>query len=490
MDLELCYLPAHEALSRFRDRSLSPVELTVAVIARAEAVSDSVNPFADRYFDEALAAARRAEARYARPGARTRRLEGIPLAVKDSFTIRGRRSTVGSLFNANAVGERTDPCVERLLRAGAVLFARTTCPEFCWLFACHSRMWGVTRNPWRADVTPGGSSGGSAAALAAGAATLALGSDSTGSIRQPAAQCGIVGYQGPYGRFPIAGRASFDPYVNAGPMTRTIRDAALMTNVMAGPHPLDHNSLPRKLTIASDRHDIAGLRIACSFDLGHYEIVDDVRRETAAAMQALHDAGAVVEEVEIGWASDAIRLAHLHEEFLFVDLIESALAEHPELVCDYTPELAETARSATADDFRAAIRTAGIVWRDHFGPLMQRFDAFVCPTVASPEVPAENWQQHRLNVNARELTDTDLAMTALFNMFDRCPVLAIPSGMTGDGLPTGLQIVGRPYDDPTVFRIGRALEIGRPWLDVPGRRPPAATRGLSDPQAPDRQERH
>ena len=482
MDLELCYLSASEALSRFRDRSLSPFELTSAVIARAEAIAESVNPFADCYFDEALAAARRSEARYSRPKTRTRRLEGIPIAIKDSFTISGKRSTIGSLFNANAIGARTDPSVDRLLRAGAVLFARTTCPEFCWLFACHSRMWGVTRNPWRLDVTPGGSSGGSAAAVAAGAATLTLGSDSTGSIRQPAAQCGVVGYQAPYGRIPIWGRASFDPYVNAGPMTRTVPDAALMTNVMSGPHPLDHNSLPRKLTLAPERSDIAGLRIAYSMDLGHYEVIDDVRRETGVALEALQDAGAIIEEVEIDWASDAIRLAHAHEEFLFVDSIEDALAKHPDLVCDYTPELAQTARGVSADDFRSAIRTAGTVWRDHLGPLMQRFDAFICPTVASPEVPAQNWQQHRVKINGRELTDTDLAMTALFNMFDRCPVLAVPSGMTDAGLPTGLQIVGRPHDDPTVFRIGRALEARRPWLDVPERRPPdPAGNALSDP---------
>lgn len=471
-DLELCYLSASEALSRFRARSLSPVELMTAVIARAEAVSDSVNPFADRYFEEALAAAQRSEARYARPAARTRRLEGVPVAIKDSFTIRGKRSTVGSLFNADAVGERTDPSVERLLRAGAIMFARTTCPEFCWLFACHSRMWGVTRNPWRLDITPGGSSGGSAAAVAAGAATLALGSDSTGSIRQPAAQCGVVGYQGPHGRIPISGRASFDPYVNAGPMTRTVRDAALMTNIMSGPHPLDHKSLPRKLTIDVEREDVTGLRIAYSIDLGHHQVIDDVRRETGTAVQALRDAGAFVEEVDIDWASDAIRLAHAHEEFMFVDAIDDAMREHPDLVCDYTPELAQTAHSVSADDFRAAVRTAGAVWRDHFGPLMQQFDAFICPTVASPEVPAENWQQHRLDIDGHKLTDTDLAMTALFNMFDRCPVLAVPSGMTDAGLPTGLQIVGRPHDDPTVFRIGRALETRRPWLDCAERRPP------------------
>ena len=161
MSDELCYLSATQALAGFKTRSVSPVELTETVIAKAQAIADSINPFADRYFDEAMQRARKTEAKYARKNSRIRRLEGLPLAVKDSFSIRGRRSTVGSLFNAEKIDAITDPSIERLLRAGANLFARTTCPEFCWLYATHTRMWGVTRNPWRLDVSPGGSSGGS-----------------------------------------------------------------------------------------------------------------------------------------------------------------------------------------------------------------------------------------------------------------------------------------------------------------------------------------
>jgi Asp-tRNA(Asn)/Glu-tRNA(Gln) amidotransferase A subunit family amidase len=189
-------------------------------------------------------------------------------------------------------------------------------------------------------------------------------------------------------------------------------------------------------------------------------------------LDALREAGAEIEEIDIDWASEAIRLAHAHEEFLFAPEIERAMRDDRDLVCDYTPQLAKTATSVGADDYRASLTIAGQVWRDHFGPLFERFDAFCCPTVSCPEVPAENKQEDIVIVNGKLLTDTDTSMTVLFNMFSRCPALALPSGFTDAGLPTSLQIVGRPHDDATVFRIGSALERRRRWLDAPSRRPP------------------
>ena len=457
----LHYLTATEALALFKTGELSPVELLDAIIDRAESITDTVNPFADRFFDAARQRAQQSEVRYRKGN--PRRLEGIPLLVKDSSAIKGTRATVGSLMNAERIDNHTDPTVGRLMRAGANFFARATCPEFCWLFACHSRIWGVTRNPWRLDITPGGSSGGSAAALAAGATTIATGSDSTGSIRQPAAQCGVVGYKSPYGRNPLDQHSSFDPYVNVGPMTRSIADAALMQNIMSGPHPLDHNSLRNRITIPREFDDVRGLKIAYSMDLGHYEVVADVRRETLAVLDVLATAGAEITEIKIDWASEAIQLAHMSEEFIFTGVLQDALKNHADKMSDYVPELYATASAVTADDYRRCYAVAGQVWNDYFGPLFQHYDAFITPGVSCPEVPAENWQQDVLKVNGKEITDTDTAMTALFNMFNRCPVLSVPAGMTDRGLPVGIQVVGRPYDDVMTFRIGQAIEMARPW---------------------------
>jgi len=468
-ETDLCYLSATEALRRFRARSLSPVDLLDAIIARAEAIEQSVHPFGDRYFDDAREAARRAEQSYASDTARP--LEGLPLAVKDTSAITGQRYASGSMIYRDRVADETDPEIERLLDAGANLFARTTTPEFGWLYTTQSRIWGVTHNPWCHGISPGGSSGGSAAALAAGATTIATGGDSTGSIRQPASQCGVVGYQAPFGRIPQPGPASYVSYLHHGPMTRTVADAALMANIMSGPDARDHNSLTDRVVIPDTFDGIEGMTIAVSIDLGHHEMDADVVRETRAALDALREAGATVDEIAVDWASEAIRLGHGGQEFMAQTFLQEAVGEHGDIVSDYVPQLLETAMSFTADDYRRSLDVAGEVWRDHLGPLFARYDAFITPTTAYPEIPAAGWQKDTITLNGKQVTDTDCAMTVLWNMFGNCPVLAVPSGMTGGGLPTGIQIVGRPFDDVTVFRIGAALEQRRPWLDTPERRP-------------------
>ena len=167
--------------------------------------------------------------------------------------------------------------------------------------------------------------------------------------------------------------------------------------------------------------------------------------------------------MKIDWASEAIKLAHLSAEFLFAGVVRKALTDHAEMMSDYVPQLYETASSVTEDDYRRSLTVAGELWNEHMGPLFKNYDALITPGVSCPEVPAENWQKDKILVNGKEITDTDTAMTALFNMFNRCPVLSVPAGMTDNGLPVGIQIVGRPYDDVTTFQIGQAIEKHRPW---------------------------
>jgi Asp-tRNA(Asn)/Glu-tRNA(Gln) amidotransferase A subunit family amidase len=223
---DLCYLSATEALKHFKSRKLSPRELMAALIARTERVNTKVNCFADRYFDEAMDQARAAEARYMKRGARTLPLEGIPVAVKDAQRVAGKRTTHGSLIFKDNVDTHSDPMIERLQTAGAIVLARTTTPEFCLSGITTSRIWGVTRNPWNTDWGPGGSSGGSGAALAAGLTTIATGTDIGGSIRIPSAACGVVGFKPPHGRNPDGAPANFDRFNHCGPMTRSLADAA------------------------------------------------------------------------------------------------------------------------------------------------------------------------------------------------------------------------------------------------------------------------
>jgi len=234
-DAELCYIGAAEALAQFKARKLSPVELMQALIARAEAVEPAINAFPMTYFERALEQARAAEARYMKTDGRLRVLEGIPVAIKNETALKGERTTYGSLPFRDNVDTLDAPSVERLKRAGAIFHARSAAPEFSCAAICHSRLHGVTRNPWNRDFTPGGSSGGAAASLAAGTTTLANGSDIGGSIRIPASACGVVGFKPPYGRNPEEVPFNLDYYSHSGPLARNVEDCRLFQNVLAGP---------------------------------------------------------------------------------------------------------------------------------------------------------------------------------------------------------------------------------------------------------------
>ena len=298
-DLDLCYMPATRALELFRSKKLSPVELMQAVIDRAEAVQPKINAFTYTHFDDALAAARKAEAKYA-AGKRTRALEGLPVGIKDESYIAGLPTSNGSLTMKNFVAETTSPINERILRAGAIVHARTATPEFSCAGYTHSKLWGVTRNPWNPEFTPGGSSGGSSASLAAGTSALCSGSDIGGSIRIPAGTCGLVGFKPPYGRNPEDPPFNLDFYCHVGPLARTVSDAILLQNVMCGPHLSDIASLRPKLRLPADYKPISGWKIAYSPDLGFFEVDEDVRRNTEKALDVFRAAGATVEEVDLG----------------------------------------------------------------------------------------------------------------------------------------------------------------------------------------------
>src|SRR5690348_2712744 len=243
---DLHYLSATDALRLFRSRELSPVELLDSVIARSEEVEPSVNALCHRFFDEARAQARDAEARYMARGEAPRPLEGIPTAIKEEEEVAGQPWTQGSLIYKDTIAEHSSPFAQRILDSGAIVHARTTAPEFSCAGFTHSRLWGVTRNPWNPAYGVGGSSGGSGAALAAGTTTLASGSDIGGSIRIPASFNGVVGFKPPYGRVPCDPPFNLDTYCHCGPLARTVADCALYENVLAGPDPSDITTLRPK----------------------------------------------------------------------------------------------------------------------------------------------------------------------------------------------------------------------------------------------------
>ncbi len=458
---DLCYLSATAAVQLFKSRKLSPVELLAALIARAEKLNPPVNCLADRYFDEALAGARQAEARYMKRGARHKPLEGVPLAVKDAQRVAGKRTTHGSLIFKDNIDDHSDPMIERLQEAGAIIFARTTTPEFCLSGVTRSRMWGNTVNPWNRGYGPGGSSGGSAAALAAGFTTLATGTDIGGSIRIPASACGIVGFKPPHGRNPDGPPANYDRFNHCGPMTRTIADAALMQQVTAGPHPLDHDSIRGRVSLPVKAESIGGMKIAYSIDLGYVEVDAEVRKNTLAAVAVFRALGARVEEVDLGWTSDVDRDAlHWYNMMDFGRQTVWHRKKHASLMTDYALKFAAAVeRNSAMDDIHKPWARTNEMYRT-LGPVLAAHDVFICPTNNYPAVKADHdpWDQN-FTVNGKKADpEYGWVMTHQFNMLHNCPVLAVPSGFTSYGVPTGIQIVARTWDDARVFKAGLAYE--------------------------------
>jgi amidase len=458
MSDDLCYLPAHEALARFRAKTLSPVDLMQAAIARAEAVKDPINALTHTHFDEALDLARKAEAKYAR-GARVRALEGLPIGIKDENLIAGKPTSSGSLIMKDFVADTTSVNNQRILGAGGIVLARTATPEFSAAGVCWSRLWGVTRNPWNPAMTTGGSSGGSGAALAAGIVPLAMGSDIGGSIRIPASACGVVGYKPPYGRNTDDPPFNLDFFCHTGPLARTVKDAALLQNVISGPHPSDITTLRPKLTLPLTGKSIKGWKIAYSPDLGIFEVDPDVRRNTEAALQVFRDLGATVTEVETGWGPEIFKACLAYLVHIFGGYISGLLDDHADEMTTYVRQFAEMGRASTSRDYVQALEVIAGAYPP-IGRIMETHDILICPTLGLPAPPAAfDSSKDEIRINGK-VVDPFLgwAMTVPFNMLSRLPVLAVPSGHASNGVPTGIQIVGRSYCDRDVFQAGMAFE--------------------------------
>lgn len=460
-------MTAIDALAAMRARDLSPIELLDSVERRADEVEPVVNALCERRHDEARVAAASSADRYAR-GERVRALEGLPVALKEEVPVVGWRMRYGSLA-IDEVATETAPIAERILKAGAVVHARTTTPEFSCVGYTHSKLWGVTRNPWNPAFAVGGSSGGSGASLASGTSLLASGSDIGGSIRIPASINGVVGFKPPHGRVPTGAPFNLDRYCHDGPLARTVADCALFENVLAGPHPADVTSLRPKVRIPSELKGIEGWRIGLSVDLGCWQVDPEVEANTRAAAAALEEAGAVVEEVAIPWEFEhVLATARRHFAAIFGAEIAGAADAFGDQVNDYVIAWAEEARAFLAEPrgFLTGLEGEQSMW-EPVGKLLQRYRAIVCPTWAVTGIPAGDSYLGTLfeGGGPNDLQFTAY-MTTPFNVLSPCPVLAAPSGVASNAVPTGVQIVARTFDDVSAFRIGAALERVRPWPGV------------------------
>ncbi|MDG3576599.1 amidase [Rhizobium sp. YJ-22] len=449
-------LPAMEIAAGIRTGRFSAEAVVCESLRRAKIVDGALNAFTLLREEAALAAARAADLRIA-SGEDVPPLLGVPFAAKDLTPTAGDLTTLGSWTRGDWVPQETALCIRRLEAAGAILIAKTTTPEFAHSSFTASPRWGITRNPWDATRTSGGSSGGSAVAVATGVVPFAEGTDMGGSVRIPAALSGVVGLKPSLGRIPMTILPSvFDNISHFGPLARTIADATAFMAATSGPDDADIASLP--LTFSAERAGagaLAGRRFALSLDLGYYGVEAPVRTAILAAADRLRAAGAVVEEVEIGWTR-AVNDGWFDLWCVFMAAyFGETLPAYRERMDPIVVDLIERGQGMSAVAYKRVelLRTA--MWRD-LAAILARYDALLCPTCAVTAPPAEADD----NDYAADLPDGRLAgldMTCPFNLLPQCPALSVPAGLAG-GMPVGLQIVGRRFADEAVLSLGGAIE--------------------------------
>jgi len=458
MKTDLCALTATELLQLYRTRRASPVEATRAVLERIERLNPVLNCFCLVDAESALASARASEVRW-RKGEPRGLVDGVPTSIKDLLLTRGWPTLRGSkTIDPRGPWNDDAPAVARLREHGAVLLGKTTTPEFGWKGVTDNSLTGVTRNPWDPQRTPGGSSGGSAAAVAAGMGPLTVGTDGGGSIRIPCSFTGLVGLKPSFGRVPAWPLSPFGTVAHVGPMTRSVADAALMLNVLALPDARDWFALPhdaRDYRVGLD-DGVKGLRIAYSADLGYAPVEPEVAAIVKRAALRFEALGASVEEKDPGFENPA-QIFTAHWFAGASSLLASLKPAQRRLVDPGLREVADIGAKSGLLDYLDAVKQRG-----ELGVLMNRFhqtyDLLLTPTL--PLAAFEAGREVADVLKEKRWTDWS-PFSYPFNLTQQ-PAASVPCGLTRKGLPVGLHLVGPKYADALVLRAARAFESLQP----------------------------
>jgi len=464
---EMAFLSLDELGRCYRDRALSPVEATRAQLNRIERFEPRLNAF--RLVDEtgALAAAQASEARWLR-GEPLGSLDGMPVTVKDNVDLAGFPTRHGSTTTSETPAAADAPVVARLREAGAVFLGKTNLPEFGWTGFAESRLHGITRNPWNVAHGSGGSSGGAAAALAAGIGVVAFGNDGGGSIRGPASFCGVYGMKPTFGRVPHTQETVFATLVAGGPLARSVADAARTLAVMARPDDRDFHAAPAPpvdwLALLAPR--LADLRIAWSPDLGSARPDHEVAATTAAAIAALRANGAMIETV----GPIIAPLRPVFERFWiagFARRLRSIPSERWDEIDPGFRRLAEQGLEVGIDEVLQAEAARVALYR-RFADLHRKFDILLTPTMPHAAPLAETVY----HTPAYDRWDDGIPYTLPFNLTGQ-PAASIPCGVTSDGLPVGLQVIGARFAERLVLEASLGIEAA---LAIPAPSPPLSRR--------------
>ena len=457
---DLASMSAVELVSHYRRKTLSPVEAVGATLERIDRCDGAVNAFCHLDPDSALAAARESETRW-RAGTPAGLVDGVPTTIKDALLTKGWPTRRGSRTgSADGPWDEDGAATARLRAHGAVLIGKTTTPEFGWKGVTDSPLTGVTRNPWNLERTPGGSSGGASAACALGMGALHMGTDGAGSIRMPAAFTGIYGLKPTFGRVPIYPMNMPGTIIHHGPMTRTVGDAALMLNIIAGPDPRDWTALPydaRDWRVGIE-DGVKDLRIAYSRDFGYADVDPEIASLVEKAVDVFADLGAIVEETDPGF-EDPREAFGTYYFLRFRPLVDAADAEQRALMDPGLVRAVEEYRDKGVAESLAADTTRLMLGR-HMNLFHRTHDLLISPQMpltafeAGAEVPAGRGMKNWMNWSP---------FTYPFN-FTQAPAASVPCGITGEGLPAAMQIAGPRYREDLVLRASRAYESACPFV--------------------------
>lgn len=452
-------LTASELVAAYSTGELSPVEATRAALDAIDEYDPEYHAFTLVDPESALAAARGSEERW-REGNPIGWLDGVPASVKDMFLTRGWPTLRGSLcIDRDRPWEVDSPITARMREHGLVLLGKTTTPELGWKAVTDSPLDGVTRNPWDPALTSGGSSGGSAVAVATGMGELSVGTDGGGSVRIPASFCGIVGFKPTGGRIPLYPASPFGALAHAGPMARSVDDVALLLDVLAMPDHRDPSSLPLSSGTYREavRRDVRGLRAAYSPALGYLDVDPEITQLVASVVAVLGEAGLTVEEADPGF-TDPIEAFGVLWSTGAAKWLDSFPEGSGHRVDPGLRRVWERGRTYSARDYldATAERMAlGI----HMGEFHTHYDVLLTPTM-----PVQPFEVGHDVPPGSGLTDWPqwTGFTYPFNMTQQ-PAVSVPAGFTSQGLPVGLQIVGPRHSDDLVLAVARLVEELRPW---------------------------
>ena len=448
---------ATELARLIRSREVSVAQVIEASLQRVAEINPQLNAFAAIYDDEAREAARLADTATHRGEVRGP-LHGVPIALKDTTPVMGKLTTSGSRAFATHMAERDAWIVTALRKSGAIIIGKTTTPEFAYSSFTQSPLFGVTRNPWDPSRTPGGSSGGAAVAVATGAVPLAEGTDMGGSVRIPAALCGVVGFKPSLGRIPFDILPSvFDNISHFGPIARCCQDAALFVAATQGPDDCDIQSLTTSFDYDGTLLLEPGpIRLALSVDFGFYSVDPEVERNTLTLVDRLRRAGIGVETVDLQWSASIIEVWMDYWRVFMAAYFQEVYDKDSALLDPAVRRLIEQGRGITAVHYKRLEIERTRFWYS-LRKILSEFDALICPTTAVPAPLATQTDRDFgwVDDNGRY---HGMDMTAPFNLVGQCPALSVPSGMTRGGLPTGLQIIGRRHRDLTTLKLGALVE--------------------------------